>query len=305
MSYRSALPQLAAAALVATLSSDAAASGDAWTDDFQAARERAKTEGKDLLLEFTGSDWCPPCMKLTREVFSTEKFQDEASKRYVLVIVDNPRGEDVITPEVRKQNDALHATYAVNAWPTIFLADADGRPYARSIEFSPGSPDPYLKHLAELQPNKAARDEAIAKARELDGTDRARMLDEALRRCGDFLPMDPYKELIDEIISADADNEAGLRMRWETRRAADQLERDLPRLGKAKQWPELVGAIDGFLDRYEPSVALRQKALYWRGIGLAQQGKLADAKSSLEDAVRLDPEGVYGKRAATDLKRMR
>ena len=57
-----------------------------WKEDFAAAKKQAAREKKDLLLDFTGSDWCGWCIKLDREVFSQERFLEEATKHFVLVI---------------------------------------------------------------------------------------------------------------------------------------------------------------------------------------------------------------------------
>ena len=281
----------------------AAQHGDGWTTDFAAARERAAEHGRDVLVVFTGSDWCSPCIRLARDVWTKSEFVEAAQERYELVVVDNPKGPDVLSPEQRKTNDALHEEYAVNSWPTVVLTDPEGRPYARTKDYRPGGPAAYLEHLAELQKNRAARDAKFAAAEEAEGVERAKLLDAGLRLCGDFIPTGPYEAVIDAIVAADAENEAGLAMRWRTRRAADALEIELPALGKAGKWKELVARIDTFLDSFEPDDALRQKTLYWRGVGLAQTGELARAKESFEAAVALGTDAEYGQRSQQMLKR--
>ena len=101
---------------------------------------------------------------------------------------------------------------------------------------------------------------------------------------------------------ADSDSEAA-RIVEDARRAADQLEVDLPELGKAGKWAELVARIDTFLGEFEPDDVLRQKTLYWRGVGLARTGEMAKAKASFEAAVELGAELEYGERSAGMLKR--
>ncbi len=282
----------------------AAQHGEGWTADYPAARASAAEHGRNVLLVFTGSDWCSPCIRLAKDVWTKEEFTEAASEHYELVVVDNPRGKDVISAEQRAANDALHALHAVNSWPTVILVDPEGRPYARTKDYREGGPSAYLEHLAELQQNRAARDRLFAEAQEVEGAERARKLDAGLRACGDFLPTGPYEDVIDQIIAADADNEAGLAMRWRTRRAADQLEVDLPELGKAGKWAELVARIDTFLGEFEPDDVLRQKTLYWRGVGLARTGEAAKAKASFEAAVELGAELEYGERSAGMLKRL-
>ena len=41
-----------------------------WQNDMTQAAELAKKEKKPILILFTGSDWCPPCMKMAKETWS-------------------------------------------------------------------------------------------------------------------------------------------------------------------------------------------------------------------------------------------
>ena len=79
-----------------------------WLTDFDAARARSRAENKSLLIDFTGSDWCPPCMRLRKEVFSKPEFTDYAAKNLVLLEVDfqsakpsRPRNTPPTTPSRR------------------------------------------------------------------------------------------------------------------------------------------------------------------------------------------------------------
>ena len=60
---------------------------DGFTTDMKAAVEEATEQDKDILLLFTGSDWCPPCKKLESEVFSQQEFLDGVSDQFVLVML--------------------------------------------------------------------------------------------------------------------------------------------------------------------------------------------------------------------------
>lgn len=157
----------------------AQAGGEAWTSDFAAAKKLAKEQNKDLLLEFTGSDWCPPCKMLTSKILSKAEFSEPASKKFVLVVLDYPRGikqdEALIA-----QNRKLSSLYAVRGFPTILLCDADGMPYAQS-GFSDMEPAAYAEMLVGLQAGKVSRDEAIKKAMALDGVERAKALEAVLK----------------------------------------------------------------------------------------------------------------------------
>ena len=46
-----------------------------WYQNYNQAKELAKKENKYMLMDFTGSDWCPWCKKLSKEVFKTKKLK--------------------------------------------------------------------------------------------------------------------------------------------------------------------------------------------------------------------------------------
>src|SRR5947209_2105501 len=62
-----------------------------WLTDLPKAQAKAKAEHKLVMMDFTGTDWCPWCIKLNKEVFSTPEFSEFAAKNLVLVEVDFPR----------------------------------------------------------------------------------------------------------------------------------------------------------------------------------------------------------------------
>src|SRR5689334_4181309 len=77
-----------------------------WLTDLPKALAKAKAENKVVFLDFTGSDWCPWCIKFNKEVVSTAEFKDYAAKNLVPVEVDFPRGKRQ-TSELKKANEEL------------------------------------------------------------------------------------------------------------------------------------------------------------------------------------------------------
>lgn len=77
-----------------------------WHTDFENAKIVAKKEKKNLLIYFTGSDWCPPCKKLKTDLFDTEEFK-QISKNYTLLYVDIPRNHDLISSNQMAHNKKL------------------------------------------------------------------------------------------------------------------------------------------------------------------------------------------------------
>ena len=96
-----------------------------WTDNFTAAVGKAKEDKKPILALFTGSDWCPPCQQLEKNILLQPAFKDFAKKHLVTVFLDFPR-EAKIDDGVKKQNDSLAKKFSVEAYPTILILSADG-----------------------------------------------------------------------------------------------------------------------------------------------------------------------------------
>ena len=120
-----------------------------WVKDVAAAKKQAAEEGKDLFINFTGSDWCGWCHRLDDEVFTHAAFVDAASKNFVFVFLDFPKAEELRAAVVDQAlNEKLQEQYGVQGFPTIILATADGHPYART-PYQPGGPEAYLELLAE------------------------------------------------------------------------------------------------------------------------------------------------------------
>jgi protein disulfide-isomerase len=118
-----------------------------WTDDFDKAVEKAKAEKKNVLLDFTGSDWCGFCIKLDKEVFDTPKFKEWAKKNVVLVQVDFPQSVK-LSQKVVKQNAELKAKYPARGYPTIVIINPEGNVLVTKSGYSPGSgPDAYLEGI--------------------------------------------------------------------------------------------------------------------------------------------------------------
>jgi len=56
-----------------------------WQSDYGKALATAKSENKKVLLDFTGSDWCGPCIEFRKRVLSQPEFRAYAYKNLVLV----------------------------------------------------------------------------------------------------------------------------------------------------------------------------------------------------------------------------
>lgn len=64
---------------------------DIWLGNYKEALDSAKAQNKPLLIYFSGSDWCKPCVVLEKEVFHTDTFQNYAKENLILLRADFPR----------------------------------------------------------------------------------------------------------------------------------------------------------------------------------------------------------------------
>src|SRR3954466_8646900 len=99
-----------------------------WETDYTKALQMAKTQNKRVLLDFTGSDWCPPCMALRKRVFSSAEFRAYAQKNLVLVEVDFPQRKKQAA-QLKTQNEKLSHDYGIDdkGFPTVILLDPSGK----------------------------------------------------------------------------------------------------------------------------------------------------------------------------------
>ena len=110
-----------------------------WLTDFETARARSQAENKPLFIDFTGSDWCPPCMRLRKEVFSKPEFADFAARKLVLLEVDFPKREP-LPPEQQAANEALARQFNIEGFPTIIVVSPSGKILGQLGFMSGGAP---------------------------------------------------------------------------------------------------------------------------------------------------------------------
>lgn len=94
-----------------------------WVDSYKDALKKARKEKKPLLIYFTGSDWCGPCIRLDKKLFHTQKFKDFSDENMVLYMADFPRNRDLVSKEARKYNKKLKEQHVVDSFPAIIVVD--------------------------------------------------------------------------------------------------------------------------------------------------------------------------------------
>ncbi len=100
-----------------------------WHTDFEEAKTVATSQNKKIILVFSGSDWCAPCMKLEREIWNSEIFKDYAEDNYILLKADFPkRKKNALTNIQQEHNNSLAEHYNKNGYfPLVVVMDNKGK----------------------------------------------------------------------------------------------------------------------------------------------------------------------------------
>ncbi len=312
----------------------------AWTTNVVAALASARADGKDLLLLYTGSDWCPPCMKLEEQVLSKAEFTTAAAENFVLVKFDFPQKTE-LSPELVAQNQHWSDRFGIDGFPTIVLIDKNEKPYAIT-GFKDEGPEVFVQLLNELVAARIKRDVAFEKARIAEGLERAKLLDEGLSALDANIVQVYYSDTLDEIDVLDPNDETGLRTKYfaqrdrEMRQAVMSNIAMVARLRKPEEAIEFIDAsiVDARLplelwliahqtklrllrklDRVEEANALidimatavdaepetRQRLINNKAYYLASLGRTDEALQVLEQQIRTQPANLLMTIAVGDL----
>lgn len=100
-----------------------------WQTDLTVAKEISRAGNKRIILVFQGSDWCAPCIKLDKRIWSSEEFQKYASDHFVMLLADFPRKkQNRLSVEQKNKNEQLAETYNRNGYfPLVVVLDKEGK----------------------------------------------------------------------------------------------------------------------------------------------------------------------------------
>ena len=123
-----------------------------WVTDFNEAKQLAAGEHKNILMLFQGSDWCSVCMRLDKEILSTDEFLKKAKEQYVLLKVDFPRRKaNALPKEQQEKNNRLFEKYNQKGYfPLVVILDEKGDVLGET-GYKKMSPNEYFNHLTALK----------------------------------------------------------------------------------------------------------------------------------------------------------
>jgi thiol-disulfide isomerase/thioredoxin len=282
---------IVAAAAAAVCISSALAGGEGWTSDFEAAKKKAAEENKNLLIDFTGSDWCGWCIRLKEEVFDKDEFNKGVEDKFVLVEIDFPQDDSKLSAETKAQNEKLGEEYAVQGYPTIMLTDAAGKPYAQT-GYQEGGPDAYVEHLAELTGAQKSLNEALTKAEGLEGVAKAEALIAALEavELEDGVITKFYGDQIAMIKASDPEDSTGYVKNIEAAEKFAVFENKLNELGNEEKFEEALVLVDDTLNSGDFDGDRKQNIMFIKAIILAELEKFDDSLAVIDDAKAISPD---------------
>ncbi|NVJ89597.1 MAG: thioredoxin family protein [Flavobacteriaceae bacterium] len=119
-----------------------------WQTDINVAKKIASKEHKTIILVFQGSDWCAPCIKLDREIWSTDTFKTYAKEHYVMLKADFPRRKKNALSEAQTKANALLAEKynKQGFFPFVVVLDSNGKVLGES-SYKKTTPENYIKEL--------------------------------------------------------------------------------------------------------------------------------------------------------------
>jgi len=271
-----------------------------WHRDFASGRAEAVEEGKKLLVVFTGTDWIEICTKFHDEILSQPSFIDAVSKRFALVKLEFPKDNALPRGEAL-QKSILRDAYRVRGFPTVILADTEGRPFGIN-GFQPAGPVEYAAQLLEIE---AVHEEAaghFAKAATMEGLEKARSLARGLPDLPGGLLVRFYQPQMEAILAADPDDTLKLRSTFQPLLAESAYAFDMLNLRKAGDWAAMLARTNRHIGENGLKGRALQAALLNRSGIERQLGDGAAVEKSLREAVAIDPESDLGKEAARQLE---
>ena len=126
-------------------------SAQEWRTDWDTAKVEAEKANKKLILVFSGSDWCIPCIKLEKEIWENPSFYQYAQQHYVLFRADFPKRKKNKLPEAIQQlNEGLASEYNPKGYfPLVVVLDSKGKVKGQ-LGYEKSTPEAYIALIEQL-----------------------------------------------------------------------------------------------------------------------------------------------------------
>jgi thioredoxin-related protein len=123
-----------------------------WKLDFEEAKKLANGENKNIVIIFSGSDWCAPCIKLDRNIWQSEAFKKAADEKWIIVKADFPRkkANQLESAQMTKNRKLAEKYNMEGSFPLVVVADKSGKVLGK-MGFKNVSPEEYVKMIHAVE----------------------------------------------------------------------------------------------------------------------------------------------------------
>ena len=122
-----------------------------WQTDLDKCKEIAQKNNQKIILVFSGSDWCAPCIKLENEIWNSDEFKSYTKDNFVLLSADFPRKKkNKLTKEQQEKNNQLAEIYNKNGFfPFVVVLDSNAK-ILGATGYKKVTPKEYIKILTSF-----------------------------------------------------------------------------------------------------------------------------------------------------------
>ena len=278
-----------------------------WEQDYNEAKKIASEQNKDIFINFTGFTIFSKELRIKKEIFSKQIFINEIQKNFVLLKLDFSKDDTAMDEDAVNKNNDLKEKYGINGFPTIILTDASGKPYGRT-SYKEGGPEKFIEHIHEFLLTKQQMLTLLEKADNptIEGTEKAKLIDEALSLTPMGVVCRFYADRLDQVIELDSENKASLKNKYKLARRVDELcflisEHE----NKQKDNEDFNIAIkfaDDLIKEFNPKGQSLQTIYLYKGNAYYHMEDHTNAKKTLQMAIDVAPESKLAEVIKASLK---
>lgn len=248
-----------------------------WMHDVEKAAAKAAQQGKMMLVEFTGSDWCKACVLQKKNVLVKPAFADWVQKNYIPVEMDVPMNAALVGGEAQlNKNKKFCDDFGIRIFPSLMIMTPE-LVLLGGLQGSSDSPQSAIAALGQYKTLVESYQSAMA----LNGEARALALFDVYQQ----LPQEYQKvnyALMQLIVDSDIMNRTGLRDIYMPIQQMKELEK---KLNAALTFESKLAILDASLAQALPvnkSSMLKQKEMLLKGEVL----RLLKKPGSVEDVLK-------------------
>ena len=117
-----------------------------WETDWKVATQKSKKNNRKLILVFSGSDWCIPCIKLEKEIWEEKSFMAYALENYVLLRADFPkRKKNALSIQKQIHNDKLAERFNAGGYFPLVVVISPEEKVLGQLGYEKSTPEKYIE----------------------------------------------------------------------------------------------------------------------------------------------------------------